>query len=204
MILFSTIMMCSSILYLMILIIRIPIHFNTVSSINHYVTRKEYIKSGGQTLIRLIGTILIILLVYHFAVVESNPDVTSKTKIDGVFMLGFILSIIVISALIDYTLISLYRLLSKTFRLIGQRKDTVVNRFYKSIYRQYDKDIVEQFELLQNSKHAKCTLTNEQAFVLVSALIKHDESDKARIIASQFGHHKESKKYEPAFQIKKG
>ncbi|HHC5942912.1 TPA: hypothetical protein ACN4VG_002341 [Staphylococcus aureus] len=201
---FNSIMMCSFLIYCMILTVRFFIHFNTVSSINHFVTRKEYVKNVGQTLIRLIGTILIILLIYHFTVVESNPDATSKVKVDGVFMLGFILAIIVITALIDYTLIGLYRLLDKTLRIIGQRKDTVVNRFYKSIYRQDDKDIVEQFKLLQNSKHAKCTLTNEQALVLVSALIKHGENDIARKIANQFGHRKESKKYEPAFQIKEG
>ncbi|MFW3619483.1 hypothetical protein ACN9UX_12120 [Staphylococcus caprae] len=188
----------------MILTIRIFIYFNTFRSINHFVTRKEYVKDWCQTLMRLILTTLIILLVHHFTVIESNPDITSKSKVDGLFILGFILAIIVITALIDYTLIALYRLLSKTFRLISQRKDTVVNRFYKSVYRQNDKDIVEQFKLLQNSKHAKCGLTNEQALIVVSALIKHGENDKARKLASKFGNYKNSKKHEPAFKIKEG
>lgn len=202
--LFSTIMIYSFAFYFMMLTIRIFIYFNTFRSINHFVTRKEYVKNGCQTLMRLILTTLIILLVHHFTVIESNPDITSKAKVDGLFILGFILAIIVITALIDYTLIALYRLLNKTFRLISQRKDTVVNRFYKSVYRQDDKDIVEHFKLLQNSKHAKCGLTNEQALIVVSALIKHGENDKARKLASKFGNYKNSKKHEPAFKIKEG
>lgn len=202
--LFSTIMIYSFVLYFMILTIQFFIHFNTVSGINHFVTRKEYVKNVCQTLMRLILTTLFILLVYHFTVIENNPDITSKAKVDGLFILEFILAVIIISSLIDWTLIALYRLLSKTFRLIGQRKDTVTNRFYKSVYRQDDKDIVEQFKLLQNSKYAKCGLTKEQALVVVSALIKHGENDKARKLASKFGNYKNSKKHEPAFKIKEG
>ena len=189
-------------IYFMAFMIRVVIRLVSGSNVKHFVTPKEYAKRWVSTVITLIVTVSFIMFTYQFTVFEKNYHISSTSQLNGVEALGIITTMVIIAILLDYTLLSLYRLVSKTVKMINQRKNTVVNRFYKSIYRQDDKDIVEQFKLLQNSKHAKCTLTNEQALVLVSALIKNGENDKARQLASQFGHHKHSRKYEPAFQLK--
>lgn len=199
---FKSIIMGSIAIYIMIFMIRVVIRLLSGGNVKRFVTPKEYAKSWFSTVISLIVTVSFIMFTYQFTVFEKNSHISSTSQLNGVEALGIITTMVIIAILLDYTLLSLYRLVSKTVKMFNQRKNTVVNRFYKSIYSQDDKDIVEQYEVLQNSKHAKCALTNEQALIIVSALIKNGENDKARQLASQFGHHKHSQKYEPAFQLK--
>lgn len=148
-----------------------------------YITKKRLLFDCLYLFIYFIATYITISVTYHFTVISNN----TKYSEQGLIFLGFIYPVIVNAFIVDITIKKCIIVISDMISINKQKKDTLVNRFFKTLDNGTDEEIRNQYYSLKYTPIVKCSLSNEQTFRVIYALIKCEEYKEAESLSRQLG-----------------
>lgn len=148
-----------------------------------YITKKRLLFDCLYLFIYFIVTYITISATYHFTVISNN----TKYSEQGLIFLGFVYPVIVNAFIVDVTIKKCIIVISDVISINKQKKDTLVNRFFKTLDNGTDEEIRNQYYSLKYTPIVKCSLSNEQTFRVIYALIKCEEYKEAESLSRQLG-----------------
>lgn len=181
---FTTMMVYTITLLLFIWSFKIVVNLENGIKTKGYITKKRLLYDCIYLVIYLILTYVSIGIVYHFTVIENNASVYSE---QGLIVLGTIYPVVINAVILDVTVRKFIKVISDIISFNKQKKDTVVNRFFKTLDNGTDEEIRNQYYSLKYTPIVECSLSNEQTFRVISALIKCEEYKEAESLSRQLG-----------------